>query len=134
MAIRIKLLQNNIKSSPNFGKYYAKAVSQGEVTLADLMKEVQENCSLKESDVMLVVKELHATMKRRLAEGQTIDLEGIGRFRLSVESKCVDDPKTFNIRYHIRRVICKFLPASHRNHDGTIRYDFCEGVEVKRSK
>ncbi len=133
MAVRVKLQKNNIKSSPNYGKYYAKAVSTGEATLKDLMKDVQESTSLKEADVVHVVKELHAVMKRRLADGQTIDIEDIGRFRLSVESECVDDKKKFNIRHHIRRVICKFLPASHRRQDGTIQYDFCQDVEVKRS-
>lgn len=93
MAVWVRLLQNNIKSSPNFGKYYAKAVSTGEATLNDLMKDVQENTALKEADVVHVVKELHAVMKRRLADGQTIDIEEIGRFRLSVESECVDDKK-----------------------------------------
>ena len=134
MAIKVKLLKNNIKGSANFGKYYAKSVSQGEMSLEDIMKEVQANCALKEADVIHVIMELHATMKRHLANGQTIDLEGIGRFRLGVESMCVDDPKKFNIRHHIRRVICRFLPASSRNQDGTLKYDFCEDVKVERQK
>ena len=132
MAIKIQLLKNNIKSSPNYGKYYAKTIARGEVTMADLMKEVQRNCSLKEADVIHVITELQDTMKHHLAEGQTIALDGIGRFRLSVESECVDAPEKFNIRRHIRRVICKFLPSSHRNHDGTIQYDFCKDVTVVR--
>ena len=33
MAIHVKLIKNNIKSRNGYGKYYAKAVSQGEVTL-----------------------------------------------------------------------------------------------------
>ncbi len=33
MAVHIKLIRNNIKSSSSYGKYFAKTVSQGEVTL-----------------------------------------------------------------------------------------------------
>lgn len=33
MAVHIKLIKNNIKSSSSYGKYFAKTVSQGEVTL-----------------------------------------------------------------------------------------------------
>ena len=47
MAVRVKLLQNNVKSSPNYGKYYAKAIPQGEVTLEQLMKEDDFNDTIK---------------------------------------------------------------------------------------
>ena len=33
MSVHIKLIRNIIKSSSSYGKYFAKAVSQGEVTL-----------------------------------------------------------------------------------------------------
>jgi len=33
MAVHVRLIRNNIKSSSSCGKYFAKAVSQGEVTL-----------------------------------------------------------------------------------------------------
>ena len=39
MAVHIKLIKNNIKSSSSYGKYFAKAVSQGEVTLEDIAAE-----------------------------------------------------------------------------------------------
>lgn len=32
MAVHIKLIKNNIKSSSSYGKYFAKTVCQGEVT------------------------------------------------------------------------------------------------------
>ena len=39
MAIHIKLIKNNIKSSSSYGKYFAKTVSQGEVTLKSMVRE-----------------------------------------------------------------------------------------------
>ncbi len=33
MAVHIKLVKNNIKSSSSYGKYFAKSVSQGDITL-----------------------------------------------------------------------------------------------------
>ena len=38
MAVHIKLIKNNIKSSSGYGKYYAKAVSQGEISLNDIVE------------------------------------------------------------------------------------------------
>ena len=36
MAVHIKLIRNNIKSSSSYGKYFAKAVSQGEITIDEI--------------------------------------------------------------------------------------------------
>ena len=130
MAVHIKLIRNNIKRSSGYGKYYAKAVSQGEITLNDIAKEACRNSGCSEGTVVMVVTELQDILKHRLSEGQTVGLPGIGRFSLRVESIGVDDPKDFNIGHHITRIICGFLPAGRRIAGGHILYDFCQGVKA----
>lgn len=130
MAVHIKLIRNNIKSSSSFGKFFAKAVSQGEVTLDEIAAEACRNSHLSEGAIIGVVTELQDILKQRLSEGQTVILPGIGRFSLRVESIGVDDPKEFNLGRHITRVICGFLPASRRIQGGRILYDFCDGVKA----
>jgi hypothetical protein len=46
MAVHIKLIRNNIKSSSSYGKYFAKAVSQGEITL-DEINEISKKTKMK---------------------------------------------------------------------------------------
>ena len=41
MAEHIKLIKNNIKSSSSYGKYFAKAVSQGKVTLNEIAEKTR---------------------------------------------------------------------------------------------
>ena len=130
MAVHIKLIRNNIKSSSSFGKFFAKAVSQGEVTLDEITAEACRNSHLSEGAIIGVVTELQDILKQRLSEGQTVILPGIGRFSLRVESIGVDDPKEFNLGRHITRIICGFLPASRRIQGGRILYDFCDGVKA----
>ena len=146
MAVHIKLIKNNIKSSSSYGKYFAKTVSQGEVTLDEIAAEACRNSGFSEGDeiaaeacrnsgfsegaVVGVVTELQDILKQRLTEGQTVVLPGIGRFSLRVESIGVDDPKAFNIRRHITRIVCGFLPAGRRIQGRHILYDFCEGVKA----
>jgi len=130
MAVHIKLIRNNIKSSSSFGKFFAKAVSQGEVTLDEIAAEACRNSHLSEGAIIGVVTELQDILKQRLSEGQTVILPGIGRFSLRVESIGVDDPKEFNLGRHITRIICGFLPASRRIQGGRILYDFCDGVKA----
>ena len=130
MAVHVKLIKNNVKSRNGYGKYYAKAVSQGEVTLEEIAAEACRNSGFKEGTVIGVVTELQELLKNKLADGQTVVLPGIGRFSLRVKSIGVEDPKDFNLGRHITRVVCGFLPAGRRMQDGRILYDFCEGVKA----
>ena len=130
MAVHIKLVKNNIKSSKSYGKYFAKTVSQGEITLNEIAAQACRNSGFSEGDVIGVVTELQDILKEKLREGQTVVLPGIGRFSLRVESSGVDDPKSFNIRYHITRIVCGFLPAGRRIQGRHILYDLCEGVKA----
>lgn len=130
MAVHIKLIKNNIKSSSSYGKYFAKAVSQGEVTLKEIAEEACRNSGFSEGSVVGVVTELQNILKEKLMDGHTVVLPGIGRFSLRVESIGVDDPKDFNIRRHITRFVCGFLPAGRRIKDRHILYDLCDGVKA----
>ena len=130
MAVHIKLIKNNIKRSSSYGKYFAKAVSQGEVTLNEIAEEACRNCGFSKGTMVGVVTELQDILKEKLREGQTVVLPGIGRFSLRVESIGVDDPKAFNIRQHITRIICGFLPAGRRIQGRHILYDLCDGVKT----
>ena len=130
MSVYIRLIRNNIKSSSSYGKYFAKAVSQGEVTLDEIAAEACRNSGFSEGSVIGVATEIQDIMKQRLREGQTVVLPGIGRFSLRVESIGVDEPKQFNIGRHITRIICGFLPAGRRIAGGRILYDLCEGVKA----
>ena len=136
MAVHIKLVRNNIKSSKSYGQYFAKAVSQGEVTMKELAEDAAANCGISRGAFIRGVTELQDMMKHRLAYGQTVVIDGIGRFSLRVESIGVDDPKKFNIRRHVTRFVCGFLPAGHRIRtggsakNGRILYEFSEGVKA----
>ena len=130
MAVHIKLIRNNIKSSSSYGKYFAKAVSQGEVTLDEIAAQACRNSGFSEGSVIGVVTELQDILKEKLRDGQTVVLPGIGRFSLRVESIGVDNPKDFNIRKHITRFVCGFLPAGRRIHGRHILYDLCDGVKA----
>ena len=130
MAVHIKLIKNNIKSSSSYGKYFAKAVSQGEVTLKEIAEEACRNSGFSEGSVVGVVTELQDILKEKLRDGHTVVLPGIGRFSIRVESIGVDDPKDFNIRRNITRFVCGFLPAGRRIQGRHILYDLCDGVKA----
>ena len=134
MALHIRLVKNNIKSSSSYGKYFAKAVSQGEVTFEELAKAAFRNSNISEGVAWAVITDLQTMLKDKLSDGQTVILPGIGRFSLRVESEGVDDPKKFNLKRHITRIICGFLPAGRRIQGRRILYDLCDDVETVWAK
>ena len=130
MAIHIKLIRNNIKRSSSYGKYFAKTVSQGEVTLKSMVREALLARGYDEGAVVAVVMDLEHALKVKLSEGYTVVIPEIGRFSLRVESEGVDEPKKFSLRRHIKRIVCGFLPAGRRLGGRNIVYNFCDGVEA----
>ena len=130
MAIHIRLIKNNIKSSSSYGKYFAKTVSQGEVTLESMVCESLMARGYDNSAVVAVVTDLEHALKVKLSDGYTVVIPGIGRFSLRVESQGVDEPKQFSLKRHITRIVCGFLPASRRTSDRSILYNFCDGVKA----
>ena len=130
MAVKIKLIRNNIKSSSSYGKFFAKAVNQGDVGFDEIVAKACRKSCLDKGTITNVVMAIEDLLKEQLADGHTVVLDGIGRFRLRVESKGVDDPKKFKVKEHIIRIVCGFLPSGHRDSDGSIRYHFCDGVKT----
>ena len=133
MAIHIKILE--LKRKGLTKRWYAKTVKTGEVTTKQLAKEISHGNSVTEADVYGVITALVARMSHHLRDGQTVVLDDFGRFHLTVQSDMVEQKKDFDIKKHIKRVLCKFTPAATRNQfDWKLERPFCEGVDIERWK
>lgn len=133
MAIKIKLYQQKRKDLQ--GKWYGRTVKTGEVTLEELARRISKANSVTESDVYGVLVALIKEMKSDLRDGRTVVLDGFGRFHLSVQSDMVEQKEDYNLRKHIRRVLCKFTPWATRNQfNRTLDRPFCTDVDIERWK
>ena len=130
MALQVRIQRMQKKGQPD--KWYGKTVKRGDVTLQQIAEIISKNNSVTESDVYGVLKALVYEMKSLLQMGQTVKLDGFGNFHLTIESETVDDKKDYRLEQHVKRVKCKFTPASHRINDGKLSYYFCEGVKLER--
>lgn len=113
MGLKIKLLQ--LKSKGLKGKWYGKAASTGEVHTEELARSICHNTALTEADVHAAIIALVEEMRWRLQDGNTVVLDGFGRFHLTIQSDIVDKPEDYNLKYHVKRIFCKFTPAGRRN-------------------
>ena len=127
MSIKIKVLQHGKQLD---SKWYGKAVKTGEV---DMMTLAQHNCTATEADVYAVMTAMVAEMKLALQDGNTVKLDGFGNFHLTVQSEMVERKEDYNVKKHVKRVLCKFTPASHRDKlTRRLVRTFCDDAPVTR--
>ena len=140
MPIQYRLLQNKIKGSKNYNKFYAHTVKRGVISMEEIEKTIESNCTAKSSDVRLVLRELFDTVKHYMQEGYVVDLREMGKFSISVKSTCVDNPKDFRLDKNITGFKCNYTPDGRRSNVGADGvgpkvergfFDGCKAVEVK---
>lgn len=129
MALQVKIQKLKKKGQPD--KWYGKTVKRQDVTLKQLARMISQSNSVTESDVYGVLTALVHEMKFFLQMGHTIKLDGFGNFHLTIESETVEDKSDYRLKEHVKRVKCKFTPASHRVTGRKLSYYFCEGVDLE---
>jgi len=130
MSLKITLRENKIKSNKSYKKWFARPVHIGEVHTADIAKKIQTNSTFSQGTVKGVIDDFLQEMKQSMESGQTVVIDGLGRFELTIESEGVDDPKDFRIARDIKKVKCKFLQAGKRKMDGTLSLQLSKDADV----
>ena len=101
MAIYIKLRQSKFKDEQRGGKWFAQTVSQGEVHTKEIARIIEENSTFKRGEVKGMIDEIVETMTRLMQQGQTVVLDGFGRFKLTAVSTGADSPENFDLKKNI---------------------------------
>ncbi|MBQ7470847.1 MAG: DNA-binding protein [Prevotella sp.] len=107
------LFQEKRQNAKEFGKWYGRAVHSGVVNMKQLSLEIEENVSVKESDVYAVIKEMVRTMKRHMQNSQVVVIEDLGRFKIGINTKPATTAKTFSAQKNIVGSHVLFMPETH---------------------
>lgn len=76
------------------GSLYAKVVSGGKITTDQLAEEIADRSSFTPGDVKGVIKALSELLHNHLSRGETVDIEGIGNFSVTLKTpKGITAPK-----------------------------------------
>ena len=115
--------QNTNSKSTAYGKYYAKAVyDEGFVGIDEIADYIQQQASVKKSDVKASIGELGEALKHYMEMGQKVRLDGIGIFKVGFSAIGVDEPEDCTAStITTRRII--FTPESQRLVVGSTRTD-----------
>lgn len=93
------------------GVYYPQAVTVGKPVET---KEVAERLAListvSKSDVAAVLGDLAGVLADLMKQGKSVRLEGLGTFRLTLDSKGVKEEKDFDFQKQVKAVRVQFIP------------------------
>lgn len=117
--ISFKLIKNNNETSPNFGRYYARAVMTDEFNLEAIADRIQRNCSMKKSDVLAVLTEMVEVMRDELQASHTVRIDGLGTFKIGIKSSYAKSDTDFNVSQHIHGCRVNFRPEYSVINTGT---------------
>jgi predicted histone-like DNA-binding protein len=111
------------------GLWFPKALHPVTVTTEELLKEIPKSCSLKRSDLLAALTELSEFLLRHLRQGEVVDIDGIGRFKLEVKGQGVISPDDFDEQTDVSGYVCHFTPYSRNG-----RKPLFEDIELVREE
>lgn len=119
MSLKLKLVQNQIKSHKQYGKLYARRISSGILTSDELIRRMVKGRSLTRPDVIAVMNAFTEELQQALGDGMTVETGDLGSFMLTVESVPVEDPKKFRPSTNIKRVKAVWHPVKTYREDSS---------------
>ena len=137
MSQKFTKLQNNNKKSTAYGKWFATAVyDQRFVETEELANYIQQQASVKKSDIKAVLDELGGAMKHYFELGQKVKLDGIGIMKVGFSSigvARIEDCTSATIT--TRRVL--FQPETERvvvgqekKSDGSVKQKYVNAITL----
>ncbi|MDR0537130.1 MAG: DUF4469 domain-containing protein [Tannerellaceae bacterium] len=80
-------------------KWYATAVPAEKITTEEIGREIAGRTTVSLPDTVGTLRALREIIPKLLLRGATIQLEGIGTFRMGIKSRGVDNPNDFDISH-----------------------------------
>jgi predicted histone-like DNA-binding protein len=110
MSVYYRLQKDTRETSKTKGQYFAHAVMVETVGTDELAALMQENCTVKRSDIAAVLTELVPTMQRVLQDSKRVKLGGFGSFKIGLRGKGSATVDDFNVNKNIKGLRVNFQP------------------------
>ena len=131
MAVIYRTYQDNRQESLTQGQWFARAVYTGTINLEQIGEEIQENVSVKYSDVMGVLIELINVMNRHLNASEVVKLNGFGSFKIGLKTKGALREEDFSASKNIVGSRMNFQPEWKVTKEGHRIKKFLSDVTVR---
>ena len=93
--------------------YYQRAITIGTAINTDQIAEaLADRSTVTKTDVKAVLTEMADVMSQYMAQGKSVKLEGLGSFRLGLNTKGVKNEEDFDFQTQLQRVKVNFPPET----------------------
>ncbi len=88
MTVKYKVIEKTQPGIKGGGqrKYFASANIAGEVTLSAIVKEIEQKCTMKSSDIWMILNLLADSIEKALMEGKSVHLGKWCNIRVKISS------------------------------------------------
>ena len=118
MSQKVQIYRNQNEKSSAFGKYFVRPVYDDSFIETDqLASFIQEQCTVKRSDIKAVLDELGGAMKHFFEMGQKIKLANIGVFKVGIDSSGSETLEGCSAA-NVKSCHVLFLPETEQVKDG----------------
>ncbi|MBQ8657040.1 MAG: HU family DNA-binding protein [Prevotella sp.] len=135
-------VQNQNSKSEFYGKWYGRTHMLGTAGINELAQQIQNRCTVRESDILAVLSELSDAIAGILAQGYQVRVPGLGIFHTTITTERADSKEKFTDD-NIKRLNVKFRAERPQTQIGNktatvLKYCkmpvFAEYTPVKKSK
>ena len=130
MAIYYRKYQSQSKDEKKAGKWYAHAQVMQVIGTREISDEIQQNVSVKRSDVIAVLAELSNVIKRNLQAGNRVKLDDIGSFKVNIRTKGAISADKFGADNILGTKVI-FQPESFTSNTGERQKRWLQEVKVQ---
>lgn len=131
MSVFYKLYQDNRDNSTHRGMWYGRAKHIDTVTTEQLADEMQENCTVKRSDILAVISELVTTMQKKLQQSMAVKIDRLGTFKIGLNTTPAPSAKEFTATKNVKGTHLLFQPETKIDKNGYRQRAMLVGVSVK---
>lgn len=93
--IQFYKVQNNNEKSDRFGKWYGRTHMLGTAGINELTQQIQNRCTVRESDIYAVLSELSDSIASVLSMGYQVRIPGLGIFHTTITTEPADTKEEF---------------------------------------
>lgn len=130
MTVFVKKYQNNNRKNESaFGKWYGRAVVIDKVEIEELADEIQDNCTVKRSDILAVLSEMGPAIKKMVQKSIKVTIPYLGSFKLGVKSMGVDEADDYDTKKHVKGLHVIFHPETKKE-QGRMVKELTRGARV----
>ena len=120
MSVIYKGQQSVLATKEGKRLFYPRVVLMGSVSTNQIAAEIAELSSLSKGDTKNVIDNLVTVMTRHLQASESVTLDGLGTFRLTMRSPGKGAASAQEVTASQASIHVCFAPAARRNPDGTV--------------